>query len=47
MVEDAHWIDPTSLDLLDRTVARAADLPLLLLITLRPEVEPAWVGQPT
>ena len=46
VVEDAHWIDPTSLDLLDRTVARAADLPLLLLITLRPEVEPAWVGQP-
>jgi DNA-binding winged helix-turn-helix (wHTH) protein len=41
VVEDAHWIDPTSLDLLDRTVARAADLPLLLLITLRPEVEPA------
>jgi len=22
--EDAHWIDPTSLDLLDRTIARAS-----------------------
>ena len=44
--EDAHWVDPTSLDLLDRTVARAPDLPLLLLITFRPEFQQAWVGQP-
>jgi class 3 adenylate cyclase/tetratricopeptide (TPR) repeat protein len=44
--EDAHWIDPTSLDLLDRTVARVADLPVLLVITFRPEFQPTWVGQP-
>jgi class 3 adenylate cyclase len=44
--EDAHWLDPTSLDLLDRTVARAPDLPLLLLITFRPELQQTWVGQP-
>jgi class 3 adenylate cyclase/predicted ATPase len=44
--EDAHWIDPTSLDLLDRTVARVTDLPVLLVITFRPEFQPAWVGQP-
>jgi class 3 adenylate cyclase/DNA-binding SARP family transcriptional activator len=44
--EDAHWIDPTSLDLLDRIVARAANLPLLLIVTVRPEAQPAWVGQP-
>ena len=44
--EDAHWVDPTSLDLADRTVARAADLPLLLLITFRPEFHPTWVGEP-
>jgi class 3 adenylate cyclase/DNA-binding SARP family transcriptional activator len=44
--EDAHWIDPTSLDLLDRTVARVADLPVLLVVTSRPELEPTWVGQP-
>ena len=31
--EDAHWIDPTSLDLLDRTVARVADLPVLEVIS--------------
>jgi tetratricopeptide (TPR) repeat protein len=44
--EDAQWMDPTSLDLLDRTVARVADQPILLVITLRPEVQPSWVGQP-
>jgi class 3 adenylate cyclase/tetratricopeptide (TPR) repeat protein len=44
--EDAHWIDPTSLDLLDRTVARVADLPVLLVMTFRPELQPTWVGQP-
>jgi class 3 adenylate cyclase len=44
--EDAHWIDPTSLDLLDRSVARIAHLPVLLVITFRPELQPSWVGQP-
>jgi predicted ATPase/DNA-binding SARP family transcriptional activator/class 3 adenylate cyclase len=44
--EDAHWIDPTSLDLLDRTVARVTDLPVLLVITSRPELQPTWVGDP-
>ena len=44
--EDVHWIDPTSLDLLDRTVARVADLPVLLVVTFRPELQPTWVGQP-
>jgi DNA-binding SARP family transcriptional activator/class 3 adenylate cyclase/predicted ATPase len=44
--EDAHWIDPTSLDLLNRTVARAANLPVLLVVTARPELQPTWVGEP-
>jgi DNA-binding winged helix-turn-helix (wHTH) protein/tetratricopeptide (TPR) repeat protein len=44
--EDVHWIDPTSLDLLDRTIARIANLPALLVITFRPEFQPTWVGQP-
>jgi class 3 adenylate cyclase/predicted ATPase len=44
--EDAHWIDPTSIDLLDRTIARIADLPVLLVITFRPEFQPTWIGQP-
>jgi DNA-binding SARP family transcriptional activator len=45
LVEDVHWIDPTSLDLLNRAVARAAALPLLLVITFRPELQPAWLGE--
>jgi class 3 adenylate cyclase/DNA-binding SARP family transcriptional activator len=44
--EDAHWIDPTSQDLLNRMVARVASLPVLLVVTGRPELQPAWVGEP-
>ncbi|MCP1746652.1 tetratricopeptide (TPR) repeat protein [Bradyrhizobium japonicum] len=46
VIEDAHWIDPTSLDLLDAIAARAANLPLLLLVTIRPEFQPSWIGHP-
>jgi class 3 adenylate cyclase len=46
VVEDIQWIDPTSLDLLNRTVARIANLPVLLVITFRPEFQPTWVGEP-
>jgi class 3 adenylate cyclase/DNA-binding SARP family transcriptional activator len=46
VVEDIHWIDPTSLDLLDRMIARADDRPVLLIVTFRPELQPTWVGQP-
>jgi class 3 adenylate cyclase/predicted ATPase len=42
LFEDAHWIDPTSLELLTLTVARASQLPLLLLVTARPEFTPPW-----
>ena len=34
--EDAHWIDPTSRELLDLTVDRARSLPVLLIVTFRP-----------
>jgi class 3 adenylate cyclase len=46
VVEDGHWIDPTSQDLLDRLVTRTANLPMLLVATARPEFQPAWAGQP-
>jgi predicted ATPase/class 3 adenylate cyclase len=42
--EDVHWIDPTSLELLALTVQRVAKLPVLLLITARPEFTPPWPG---
>lgn len=43
--EDAHWIDPTSRELLDLTVDRVQRLPVLLAITFRPEFQPPWVGR--
>ncbi|MGY4432864.1 putative ATPase [Bradyrhizobium sp. F1.13.1] len=43
--EDVHWIDPSSCEFLDRVVNRVADLPVLLLITFRPEFQPPWTGQ--
>ncbi|EIG63523.1 adenylate/guanylate cyclase family protein,transcriptional regulatory protein,putative transcriptional regulator [Bradyrhizobium sp. WSM1253] len=46
LFEDAHWVDPTSQDLLDRMVARTAGLPVLLVVTVRPEQQPGWVGEP-
>jgi class 3 adenylate cyclase/predicted ATPase len=44
--EDAQWIDPTSLELLDLIVDRVPSLPVLLIITFRPEFTPPWVGRP-
>jgi hypothetical protein len=43
--EDAHWIDPTSRELLDLTVDRVRRLPVLLTITFRPEFQPPWSGR--
>jgi len=44
--EDAHWIDPTSLELLDLAIERVGSLPVLLIVTFRPEFQPPWTGQP-
>src|SRR5439155_22464445 len=44
--EDAHWADATSLELLDLTVERVRQLPVLALFTSRPEFEPPWIGLP-
>ena len=44
--EDAHWIDPTSLEALGRAVDRIRTLGVLLIVTSRPEYEPPWIGRP-
>jgi class 3 adenylate cyclase/predicted ATPase len=44
--EDAHWIDPTSRELLDLTVDRVRSLPVLLIVTFRPEFPPPWTSEP-
>ena len=43
--EDVHWIDPTSLEAVNRTVDRIKTLPVLLVATFRPEFNPPWMGQ--
>jgi class 3 adenylate cyclase len=44
--EDVHWIDPTSLELLDRTIAALQWLPVLLVVTARPDFEAPWAHRP-
>ena len=44
--EDAHWIDPTSRELLDLTLDRVHRLPVLLIVTFRPEFQHGRSGQP-
>ena len=43
--EDAHWIDPTSREMLDLTVDRLRRLPVLMAITYRPEFQAPWGGR--
>jgi class 3 adenylate cyclase len=44
--EDAHWIDPTSLEALGRVVDKIQSLRVLLIVTFRPEFDPPWIGLP-
>ncbi len=42
IVEDLHWIDPSTLDLLTRFIEQPGSGPVLLLLTARPEFVPPW-----
>jgi predicted ATPase len=46
LFEDVHWADPTTLELLTLMIERLQSLPILLLITFRPDFQPPWTGQP-
>jgi predicted ATPase/class 3 adenylate cyclase len=46
VLEDAHWIDPTTLELIEQALDRGAAAPVLLLLTSRPENQPALAGHP-
>ena len=43
--EDVHWIDPTTLELLDLLINRVVDARVLVILTHRPEFEGTWVGE--
>ena len=42
LFEDAHWADPTSLDVLDLLIDRVRSIPLLIVLTHRPEFRSRW-----
>ena len=44
--EDVHWIDPSTEELLGLAIERIRGLPVLAIITFRPEFSPPWSGQP-
>jgi class 3 adenylate cyclase/tetratricopeptide (TPR) repeat protein len=46
IVEDAHWIDATSLELLQLTVESVDTLRNLMIVTARPEFKPRWTELP-
>ena len=46
VVEDIHWADPTTGELLERQVDAIESMPMLLIVTTRPEVRPSWASRP-
>jgi class 3 adenylate cyclase/tetratricopeptide (TPR) repeat protein len=45
LFEDAHWADPTTLEVLDLLIDRVKTVPLLVVLTHRPEFQPRWSEQ--
>ena len=42
LYEDLHWADPTTLETLDLLIDRVRTIPLLIVLTHRPEFQPKW-----
>lgn len=47
ILEDMHWADASTLEMLERVVERAPGLRLLAIVTTRPGQLPAWVERPS
>ena len=45
LFEDVHWADPTTVEVLTALVDRVRGLPLLVLLTYRPEFTPPWLSR--
>jgi len=45
VVEDAHWSDSISTELLGIAAKHISDLPVLVVVTARPEFRPDWADQ--
>ncbi len=46
LLEDAHWIDPTTRELFDVIVDRIEAARVAVIVTHRPEFVPSWTGRP-
>ena len=46
MFEDAHWADPTTIELVEAGIDRLAGLPVFRIISFRSEFIPPWTGRP-
>jgi predicted ATPase/class 3 adenylate cyclase len=46
LLEDAHWIDPTTTELFQLIIERIQSLPVLVLIAYRPQFTPPWTRFP-
>jgi tetratricopeptide (TPR) repeat protein len=46
ILEDAHWIDPSTLELITRLTDSIARARLLMLVTARPDFAPPWQTRP-
>jgi class 3 adenylate cyclase len=44
--EDVHWSDPSTREWLDLLIEQVTTVPLLIIITFRPEFSPPWIGRP-
>jgi class 3 adenylate cyclase/predicted ATPase len=42
--EDAHWLDPSTLELLDLIISRIGHARVLLIVSCRPEFRPPWIA---
>lgn len=42
--EDVHWVDPSTMELLEQLVERIQSLPVLVIVTYRPEFNSPWTG---
>jgi predicted ATPase/class 3 adenylate cyclase len=46
-IEDLHWVDPSSIELIEMLVEQSTDIPLMLMATARPEYHPPWESRST
>jgi TOMM system kinase/cyclase fusion protein len=45
IIEDLHWVDPTTLEYLSLIIEQAPTVPILILLTYRPEFTPDWAAR--